>query len=404
MSKRFFSFILVFILLLGVVPRVSADHKVDLSSNVPLYGQEKNIWCGAACGQMIMNGYPNPSDRKYFQQQNVWNNIQTYNKAGEPGNWATDPQGLRDTMRNLNPPPGGTWNIHANATRNTVMFDILYWMNRNSYPVATLVNQGQHWVVIVGYETDIVPNQGTSPTLNKVTINDPWPVNQGATSTVTGNKWYSSYWNGAVTYDPNGTWEGKYVAVIEPPISSGDVIIETVARIGTEMITPEEAVALANYYIIELGLGEMEPYSMLLSEDTVNLDPFLVREEIEIGMPAGEEVPYYYIVPYGYNYEIPQIRVSILVNAFTGDFEEVGAFGEPVGYLSEEDAINIAAIELELTPQEMEQAQAILLFTPSAITHIGIYPFWKVTVDDRYIYIDQTGTAHDEVTPSVPGD
>jgi hypothetical protein len=35
----------------------------DLSSNVPLYGQEMCFWCGAASAQMSRNGYPNPADR-----------------------------------------------------------------------------------------------------------------------------------------------------------------------------------------------------------------------------------------------------------------------------------------------------------------------------------------------------
>ncbi len=45
----------------------------DLSANVPLYGQEQCIWCGAASGQMARNGYPNPADRLFYPQVDVWN-------------------------------------------------------------------------------------------------------------------------------------------------------------------------------------------------------------------------------------------------------------------------------------------------------------------------------------------
>lgn len=48
---------------------------LDLSANVPLYGQQLCYWCGAASGQMARNGYPNPADRLFYLQSDVWNTI-----------------------------------------------------------------------------------------------------------------------------------------------------------------------------------------------------------------------------------------------------------------------------------------------------------------------------------------
>ena len=43
-------------------------YKLDISNNVPLYGQEQYNWCGAASGQMIMNGYPIAAKRLFYPQ------------------------------------------------------------------------------------------------------------------------------------------------------------------------------------------------------------------------------------------------------------------------------------------------------------------------------------------------
>ena len=174
-------------------------HAIDLTGDVPSNGQESCCWCGAASAQMIMDGYPDPTDRVFIDQgppnlPNCWDTIQANNSTDPTDvaqNWCTDPQGLRNCLRTLNPPPGGTWNIYSD-TRDTVMFNILYWMNRNNYPVATLINRGGHWVVIVGYESDIEPVSGSTPILQQITYNDPEPHNVGAVITKTGNLWYNN--------------------------------------------------------------------------------------------------------------------------------------------------------------------------------------------------------------------
>ena len=49
----------------------------------------------------------------------------------------------------------------ANASRDGLLFSTLYWMNRREFPAPTLVNQGGHWVVIVGWTTDVEPVAGS---------------------------------------------------------------------------------------------------------------------------------------------------------------------------------------------------------------------------------------------------
>jgi len=409
MSKKYLKGLLILLLLIGFTLPALAQYEVDLSGNVPLYGQESCIWCGAACGQMIMNGYPDPIHRILYPQVQVWNTIQA-NNSTDPADqaWATDPQGLCETMILLNRPvPPGNWYVFTNPNRNEALFDILYWMNDNDYPVATLINEGEHWVVIVGYETDIEPVGGSNPVLQEITKYDPEPHNVGSVITMDAAVWYATDWVGPVRFA--GTWHGQYVAVIEPPVIKGAVEVKMVERIGKEIIPPEEAIKYAKKWIDELGLYKKPPYAILQRSGVSNLQPMLVREEIKPGLEKEKEVPYYYIVPFGFEYEIGACgiglaRVCVIVNAYTGRFEEIGAFGEPVRYLPEEEVIDIIARSLGLKREEMKEFKPTLMFQPSDITHIRLYPFWRIMVKDRILYVDQLGKVYKVITPSVPGD
>jgi hypothetical protein len=417
MFRKITQISLIAFLLIVFTQPAPAQHQLDLTGNVPIYGQQQCVWCGAASAQMIMDGYPNPANRVFDTQQNIWNTIQA-NNSNDPTdvatNWATDPIGLREALMLLNPPPGGTWSIHADANRDTVMFDILYWMNRNNYPVATLINRGGHWVVIVGFESDIAPVSGSNPTLQQITINDPEPHNVGSQSTMTAAVWYATDWNGSVQYA--GTWSNQYVAVIEPPVQKGSVKVNRIKRIGDKVIPAEDAVRSARAWVSKSELSKKAPYSILRRKTVINLQPMLVREQSkpilaheQIKPDLTEKVPNYYIVPFGFQSEIGKCgigltRVCVIINAYTGQFEEVGAFGKPVKYLSEKEALNVVTRSLKLKPIGMRKMVATLMFQPSDITHIRLYPFWKVSIADRVLYVDQLGELHTAIRPYVPGD
>ncbi len=317
MSKKFTQIMLLSLLLIVFTQSAAAQHQIDLTGNVPIHGQERCYWCGAACAQMIMDGYPNPAHRLFHTQLDIWNTIQANNStAPADAGWATDPIGLCEALIQLNPPPGGTWSIHANTSRDTVMFDILYWMNRNNYPVGTLINRGGHWVVIVGFQTDIAPVSGSNPTLQQITIYDPEPHNIGSQSTMTAAVWNATDWVGPVQYA--GTWSNQYVAVIEPPVKRGRVKINRIRRIGDKVISPKEAVRNAKTWIEKLGLSKKPSYAILQRKSVINLQPMLVREQIKPDLK--EKVPHYYIVPFGFQSEIGRCgiklaRVCVIVNA-----------------------------------------------------------------------------------------
>lgn len=382
-------------------------NEVDIRNNVTVYGQEECWWCGAASGQMMMNGYPDPADRIYFTQQDIFNSIQAHNSTVPTDvnqNWATDPQGLNQTLMDMNPPPGGSWVIHSNNDRARVLYDIMYWMRRNNYPVGTLINQGGHWVVIVGYISDLDPLVSNTPTLQEITKYDPEPHNVGNETTMAANVWFDTDWDGAVRYD--GSWLNMYVAVIEPPKEKGRVMVKVINRVGPRIISEAIALKQATMWIDKLGLTKKATHAIMAKPGITTIKPLLVREEIK---KQRKGHPHYYVIPYGFEREVgktntPMIRSCIIVNAHTGNFEEITTFGKPVQFLLEQEAVRIARRALGLNSDEAKKMELSLMYKPSDITHIRVYPFWKVQYKKRSIYIDQLGTVYSHIKISVPGD
>ena len=381
-------------------------HTVDLSGNVPLYGQEQCNYCGAACGQMARNGYPNAADRLFYAQVNVWSVIQANNSTLPADSaWATDPHGLTACMNSLSNPAGVHWVEFADANQNVVLFDILFWMNRRHYPSPVLINRGGHWINIVGYVTDVEPVAGSSPVLQSISVNDPEPHNVGASTTFSAAQWFGGPWNGDIMY--SGTWFGKYVAVVEPPIEGGRVVVKRAKRTGTNIIKPEEARRSAEEWLRRFRAEEQQPqHSFLLREDVRAMEPLLVREGVS---RRTKTVPHYYIVPFALANEFGErgsqiARACVLVNAYTGAFEEVTTFGRPIRYLTREDALAVVASALQKNVKDLAKVDASLMFEAGDITHIRSYPFWRIDLGQRTLYVDQVGKLYGKFLPAIPGD
>jgi hypothetical protein len=382
---------------------------LDLSANVPLYGQQVCDWCGAASGEMARNGYPNPADRVFYLQSDVWNTIQIYNStnpADVSAGWATDPHGLAGTLMNLANPPGVDWVEYSDASRDAVLHFMLYWMSVRNYPSPVLINQGGHWIVVTGYESDIQPQPGNSPTLQQITLLDPEPHNVGTSTTMSASQWYSGPWNGAVVY--SGTWLNKYVAIVEPPVVKGSMKVQVAERSGSQVLSPQDAAEYAKRWIRELRLAEKPRHGILARSDVVTLDPMIVRDSPRANVREDRPIQYY-VVPFGLRSETERgkqlARLSVLVNAYTGAFEEVTAFGKPIHYLSRDEALAMAATGMRLDFAElMKEAKATLMFQPSKVSHIRAYPFWEIVVKDHIFYIDQIGEIFGKLGLSIPGD
>jgi len=352
----------------------AALHSVMLA--VPEHTEEALNWCGPATGKMIMEGYPSGSCT--VLQEDVWMSIQT-NKV--ESQWDTDPVGLREALKSLCP-PAFTWSVHSRTDAETLMHSIAYWMTVNNYPAAGLMDtsphnshlpHSEHWVAIRGVITDENPTTHANVQLKFIWFNDP-AVDLGDPALVrfvSGETWYSEQFP---VSKAGSSYLGKYVAVIEPPEMIGRAVAPMPVLIG-KLITPDIAKQFAKRWIEEYKLTDYESYQSL--RNATQLEPLLVNAE-----HGG-----YYIVPYTTDKRQQLASSAIIVNAYTGAFQEVGSFA-PVSYFSKESAI-------ELTKQQLgtktDNISAELIHPQGERVVSRYFPIWKVTADNRSYGVTRQG-------------
>ena len=133
--------------------------------------------------------------------------------------------------------------------------------------------------------------------------------------------------------------------------------------------------------------------------------PMLTREPSD---EDGVADTHSFVVPFGLKDEqnpsgVPITRLSILIDAVTGEFEEVATFGKPITYLQREAAIGIVASALRTPEDQLQVTDASLMFQSSEITHLRVYPFWRVVVNERVYYVDQEGKLYNDIPPGKSG-
>jgi hypothetical protein len=380
------------ILFIGVVCFITLiTHNISfgqfkLQLNVPLYGQKYFYYCGPACAQMMMMGYPPPAIPKLYDQE-----VDIYPKILQNRTdtaFTTDPDGLCRTVMGLNPPPApGQYSIFYNTDQGIVMHDILFWMATREYPTAALVLEGNHWVVITGFETDNDPRSG-DVTLKYIYINDPClcPPQPNGVSRIAEGSWLANDFTKNMV-GPNGSkWLYQYVAIVEPPKISGRVTTKEEISVG-KAISPEKAIELALQHVKDRKLSEEKRFEFL--KKTYPREASLVNEKYK-----G-----YYIVPF----EVEKGKSSlgaVLLNAYTGEFQEIGAFSAPLEYLSKEAAIRIAIRSIKQKPIKPPTAE--LVFKPSEQALSRYCPLWKVLIPVEGItiirYVNQSGMVYPELT------
>jgi len=374
-TKYFGLLLTISILILSPTAWAQPLHSVMLS--VPDHPEEALNWCGPATGQMIMEGYP--SGNCSILQEDIWMAIQSYKAEAM---WDTDPVGLKEAIKHLCP-PAGTWVVHAETAPQALMYDVAYWMTTNKYPAAGLLNtlphntytaHAEHWVAIRGIITDADPTLPgvTSVNLQFIWFNDP-AVPLGDPSIerfVSGSTWYSEF---QPVTKVGSSYHGKYVAIIEPPEVTGRAMAPAEVLIG-KAITPKDALKYAARWVEEYKLYEMEPYKILRKAKP--LKPLLVNKNY-----GG-----YYIIPYTLDGENAQ--AAVMVNAYTGSFQEVGVF-KPVAYMPKEKAINIALKYLKV--EKPKKVNAELIFPIGEQTVSRYFPMWKVTIDRKVLGVNRQG-------------
>ncbi len=394
-----------------------SDWVYNMTGQVPLYAAENNSYSGPASAQMIRDGYPKKpiATSHYYKQDYLWNIIQVNNSIKRvDAQWVTDPQGLGGCLKSLNNPSGVRWIVVQSPSRNTVLWDILFYMNIFPYACAVPINNfrysgiiGGYWVVIVGFITDMAPIQQNAATitLKEIDFYSPAPVRIGSYTIMAAAQWFSGPWKTPVTN--SGTWKDCYIAIIDPPKERGTVIVKEVARTGKNLLSSAQALEAAQNSIKDMELAERSMYHFLKHKELINLEPILVREE----MPDSKDraAPYYYIVPFGLKGEYTELkeqasRVCVLVNAYTGQFEEATTFGKAVRFLPKTEALKIVTGAMGLEKDTPKGIETTMMFQPSGITNMRSWPFWSVKIGKRTVYVDQSGNLYGNLLSGIPGD
>jgi len=154
----------------------------------------------------------------------------------------------------------------------------------------------------------------------------------------------------------------------------------------------QSAIDAAKNAIKEFGIAEWAECGLLSNPQHEAQTPILLLKD---SGREGAAVSYSYIVPFGLPGEksdsgIPLTRLSILVDASNGTFQEVTAFVDPVAYLAPEDAVQVVASELHVPVEKLGKIKAESMFRPCEISRVRAYPFWRIVVDGRPYYVDQS--------------
>ncbi|MFX0115498.1 MAG: hypothetical protein ACFFB3_13200, partial [Candidatus Hodarchaeota archaeon] len=131
--------------------------------------QDTSFYCGAAAAMMILAeigvNYAN-LDQDDLYTSNHSNN----QKSG----WATDPYGLRHTLRDRRPAGfTNTFVVHKPTSEAQGTRDIVYTLHKYGVSPAVLIFGCMHWIVVLGVQTDVEPVSGANYTVQGFWIHNP---------------------------------------------------------------------------------------------------------------------------------------------------------------------------------------------------------------------------------------
>lgn len=377
-------------------------YRLDVGKHVRFSAQEDGSYCGPAAIQMCRDGYRKSEGRRRYSQETLYKICRAYNSNLPIDRLSfsegTDPHGLAGCLNQLKKPKGVVWIERAKprASRGQVLFSILHSMDKWRLPVPVMVDQGGHWVVVVGWETDKRPIRGARPRLRWIRIFDPEPPGTGTMTWLPGAQWYAGRWSRPMP--GRGTWYRRFVAVVEPDEFAGMAAVSVMKRKRQRtLLGADKAISAARRVVREKQFRRWPEYSFFYRRDSMICSVEPVQE--------GSE--YYYIVRFGLRsersgQELPLVRGVVNVGAYNGEILEVTAYGKPGSPLTKERAINAVAAGMRIEAEKLQNVKATLMFRPCGITHTRSDPFWRVTVGRRTVYVDQRGVVYARLPLSIP--
>jgi hypothetical protein len=400
--------------------------------NVPYHQQNTDIYCGAACAQMVLDSI----GAGIQNQDTLYTDCR--NHTSELSSWYNPPDGLQWLMNDRRPPVFGGWfALYALNTEDALSRKLIWTIHHYQVAPIALVQGGNHWIVVRGYDASAAPSSSTDNTygITAFEVNNPWPPvpsfyappvppppapppHSGGDGCGTGGNrgivnehiaystWKSNYMTGNVY---GSLWNGKNVAVCDPdppPEYPGRSEAQVKRFDGETLLNPEDAVRSAVAGLRTYGLYDREGWESALGGAEPGR-PSLVQRLDRIDS-------YYYIVPL-INPE-KTVTAAVAVDALFGDYQQAVALPKEgssiLTALNERTVEELVAgrrLQLEdplgtlLVREGTYSLSPTLVWRPSRESLSPFYPFHMITVGDIRVYVRLDGRLFTKLHTYIPG-
>jgi len=350
------------------------------------YPAEQDHYSGPACAQMILNSCPSTAARHYNSQDDIYNIILLHNT--EPTKWFSDPRGMLGVLYSDKAlSPCGTWYDGSDTDKSKVLGHLLYYMDTMKYLMPVSIGSSEHWVTVIGYQTDVKPTYSGPVTLQNIWFYDPLPGNVAA-MWVSGSVWNSNalYW-GVPLNNSASSWHNKYLAIIEPPKFTPVVIVKDWVRRGR--ILPVDSIKQSYAgWLTTMKEKKLipKPFEALYENSAIET-PILVQ--------AADYA--YYLIP------LKNRRLAAIFNAYDGSFEELRLSQRESRFVFDPQKIRATIAEnMRLHRMELVETSApVVRYDPKVAVYGRFSPVWETqaVVQDRTgkkqqipVLLDQEGT------------
>lgn len=294
--------------------RLTGPHAVHFPMR---YAQKQQAhYSGAACLKMALdregeNDYTQDDLHSYGKSQNS-----AANQAAD----FIDPQGMYLAMNHFELNSYYNYSAMSDTTIEAAFYSICYWIEydipaveaANMPAMIPLGGNYDHWTIVNGFSASADPWVTSTYTVNGFWITDPSVSGIGENVYITASELASDY----TVMSTSDSWNGTFVSVCEPPLSSGEVTIARPARYKDKLSRKDYAAAARK------GLEEM-------------VLPFDKRFELAyIGSEAGQatavrsERGHYVIVPF---LKDGGCTVAVIIDAADGTFRQASFCEQPDG-------------------------------------------------------------------------
>jgi hypothetical protein len=448
------------------------------ASACPNPGDEEHKMCGPATAQMNLD-YMWWNSSEETEPQETHNQSYLYEYGISNNNNTNleyfDVKGMWATIQYLDPPSyseyGYNFGKYHNADLDTMMKSICHWIcytvgwvggHKEGHPyhvpgAVPAYGDYTNWMSIRGLHTNknAAPSTWVTPDDLEVYgfwVNDPHPDGIGENSYKTAEEWTETYYK---PLDTNDTWDGEYVAILEPPEEDvGDItIISSKERFDIAIVPMQMEKMLMVYEVEQLALEKvvtddesLKIVKAAIEGVTEELIPYdtefaAVFAKTSAGAPmlVTSDNGDYYLVPFNVPVierqplkkvpvEIERVKASgfkkfervkslaantviepiviepikvertfvvVRVDAEDGSFKEASWVADPVKYLP---VSKIEALKLALSEVQITSASGLSNLQSKPNVELvyrdasPYYPDWKITVDGTVFFVGQDGT------------